>query len=125
MAQHLRTITLDGNESYVHHFEPGNNIRFVPQRGGTLRIDADPGGTIDLGGDCVEHMIDWDETTNSLYQTDDSATVVGRLPIKFSKLRVESGTTFFEVNTVLGAVSMSDDMKTAFLNALGIQNTGG
>ncbi len=120
MASHLKTVTFDDTESYVDHYVPGNHIRFVPQRGGALRIDADPGGTIDLGGECIEHTISWDEATNSLYMTDDSSTVIGTLPIRFSTLRIESGESFVFIDTVRGLVEMSDDMKDAFRAALGV-----
>lgn len=109
-------------EKIAKVYAPGDNVWFDLQPDGSITINATGGGGGGGGGggDCQTNTITWDDATNSLRMVNDKDSTVQTQPLNFKHLRIESGNSYFEVDADTPSVSMSDDIKTALLAALGL-----
>lgn len=111
----LRQISLDGHAKDVQNFVAGENVTFATQSDGSIQINASGG---DPGG-CVTYSLDIDGS--DLVLRDSDSAVVQRLPLPVgggTSLRLEDGTSFFEIDVSVPSVDMSDDVRAAFQRAL-------
>lgn len=111
----LRQISLDGHAKDVQNFIAGENVTFATQSDGTIQINASGG---DPGG-CVTYSLDIDGS--DLVLRDSDSAVVQRLPLPVgwgTSLRLEDGTSYFEIDVSVPSVSMSEDVRNAFNAAL-------
>lgn len=107
----LRKIAFDGHESDVQNFVAGENVQFVTQSDGSIKINSGYDGE-----GCVTYSLAWADDSSGLVLRDSESAVVQTLPL--TKLRISNGTEYVEIDTENVAVSMSAGMKAAFNAAL-------
>lgn len=107
----LRKIAFDGRESEVQNFMAGENVQFVTQFDGTIKINSGYDGE-----GCVTYSLAWAEDGSGLALTDSDSAVAQVLPL--TKLRIAFGAEYVAIDTENATVSMSEGMKAAFNAAL-------
>jgi len=107
----LRKISFDGHDSDVQNFVPGENVQFVTQSDGSIKINSGYDGE-----GCVTYSLVWASDGSGLVLEDSDSATVQTLPI--TKLRIASGTEYVEIDAENVAVNMSAGMKAAFNAAL-------